>query len=212
MEVAVAKRTASSVIAHPVRVQILMIANERDISPSRYVEEVMGFTPADKTESYKRGLSYASYHFKELAKAGCIEVVDRIPRRGSVEHVYRSVTRAEFTEDEWAKLPADERCRILTIAWQGLMVKTEAARLAHTLDGRDGTSVAWTDANLDERGWAELTTTIAANYAEMEQIRKDAESRLAETKDESIPVTFATLAFERPSGVFYDALPPAKEK
>jgi hypothetical protein len=210
MEVAVAKKTASSVIAHPVRVQILIIANERDISPSRYVEEVMGYTPADQPDDYKRGLSHVAYHFRALEKAGCIDVVDRIPKRGSVEHVYRAESRAHLSDDDWEKVPDDEQIQIMTVVWQGLMAKTEAARLGGTLNARNDAWLAWTDAGLDERGWAEMTTTIVANFAELERIRIDAEARLNETETEPIPATFAMLGFESPRGVFYDALPDTK--
>lgn len=212
MEATVAKKTTYSVIAHPVRVQILAILIERAISPTRYVEQVMGFDPNEQPDLHKRGLSHVSYHFRQLEKAGCIEMVDLIPRRGSVEHVYRAVDRAEFTEDEFAEMPPDERRDIMAIAWQGLVTRTEAAQIAQTLHGRPGSSLAWTDARLDDRGWAEMVTTLTANYGELEQIRKDAEARLEEQGEEGVPATFAVMGFERPSGVFYDALPPAKEK
>ena len=123
--------TASAVIAHPVRVQILTIANERDISPARYVEDILGIKSRGRTlDAYSRALSHVAYHFRVLARVGCLEVVDEPHRRGSIEHVYRSVARAEFTDDEWAALTAEERCELITVTWQGLMAKTEAARLA----------------------------------------------------------------------------------
>jgi acyl-CoA reductase-like NAD-dependent aldehyde dehydrogenase len=206
------KKTASSAIAHPARVQILVIANERDVSPSSYVEEVMGLSPAKEPADYKRALSHVSYHFRALEKAGCIVIIDRIPKRGAVEHVYRAVERARFSDEEWAEVPQDERCRIMTVAWQGLMARTEAARMAHTLQGRDDTWLAWTDAKLDDRGWAEMTTTIAANYAELERIRQESEARLQETEGEAIPATFAMLGYESPVGHFYEVPPPGKEK
>lgn len=204
------KKTVASVIAHPVRVQILTIANERPISPSRYVEEVMGFDPVAEPADYKRGLSHVSYHFRELEKAGCIEATDFVPKRGAVEHIYRAVTRAILSDEEWEKVPMAERSRVMTVAWQGLMGRTEAARLAHTLEKRDDAWLAWTEAKLDEHGWAEMTATLAASFAELEQIRRDAEERLGETGGLAIPSTFSLMGFESPSGVFWDALPGAK--
>ena len=72
-----------------------------------------------------------------------------------------------------------------------------AARLSHTLDARDDRWLAWTAAKLDEHGWADMTTTIAA-FAELEQIRKDSEARLEETGGEAIPTTFALMGYESP--------------
>lgn len=203
-------KTPYSMIAHPVRVQILAVTSERPISPTRYVEQVMGIDQDERPDDFKRGLSHVSYHFKELAKYGYIEVVELIPKRGSVEHVYRAVTRAEFTDEEFADLPDEEKREIMGVAWRGLVTRTEAAQLAQTLHDRDGSSLAWTDAHLDERGWAEMATTLDANFGELEQIRKEAEARLAEQGAEGVPVTFAVMGYERPSGVFYDALPQTK--
>jgi hypothetical protein len=204
------QKTASSVTAHPVRVQILTIANARPISPSRFVEDVFNLDPATSPLDYKRGLSHVSYHFRALEKAGCIEAVDLVQKRGAVEHLYAAVERAEFSQEEWAKVPPDERLKIMTVTWQGLMGKTEAARLASTLLERDDTWLTWTDAKLDERGWSEMITTIATSYAELEQIREDSEARLSETEGKAIPATFAMLGFESPAGVFYDGRPPKK--
>jgi hypothetical protein len=199
------RETATHLISHPVRVQILTIANERDISPARYVEEVMGIPSGEP--AHRKAVSHIAYHFNELADAGCLKIVDELPRRGSIEHVYRAGVRAHFTDEEWADLPDDEKHRITTITWQGLMARTEAARLAATIDAKDDRWLAWTAASLDERGWAEMTASLAASHAELEQIREDAEARLVETEEEAIPATFALLGYEAPRASFYADVP-----
>ena len=204
------EKSLATVIAHPVRVQILIVVNDRPISPSRYVTEVMGFDPDTEPDKHKRALSHVSYHFKELAKFDCIETVDLIPRRGSVEHVYGPVVRACLDADDWAEVPMAQRPGIVTVLLRGLMVRMEAARLSGTFMGRDDTWLAWTDATLDERGWSEMATTLAANFAECEQIRQDAEARLEETEEEGIKATFAMAGFEMPVGVFWRGHPTSK--
>lgn len=193
------KTTASSALRHPIAVQVLTAANDQPVSPSRFVEEFMEPHPANQ-EEFKRALSLVSYHFRALLAAGCLEVVERIPRRGALEHVYSGTARASFEDEEWAELSQAERCKISTTTLQGLIARTESAMLADTFDTRDDRWLAWTAAKLDERGWAEMTTTIAANFAELERIRKEAEARLSETEGECIPVTFGMLGFESPSG------------
>ncbi|MBS1842940.1 MAG: hypothetical protein JST53_00855 [Actinobacteria bacterium] len=192
------KATASSALRHPMAIQIVVAANDQPVSPSRFVEEVMQPRPADYSEE-KRALSHVAYHFRALAKAGCLEVVESIPRRGAVEHVYAGTARATFDTEEWAELPQEERCKISTATLQALIARVENAMLTHTFDSRDDRWLAWTAAKLDERGWAEMTTTIAANFAELERIREESEARLTETEGESIPATFAMLGFESPS-------------
>ncbi|HET7443574.1 MAG TPA: hypothetical protein VFJ57_02845 [Solirubrobacterales bacterium] len=97
-------------LSHPLRVQILAVANERDISPKGFVDEALQQTGMRFT-SRANALSHVSYRFRELEKAGCIEVVDTRQRRGAVEHIYRGTCRVEFTTGEFDKLPATERRR-----------------------------------------------------------------------------------------------------
>jgi hypothetical protein len=205
-------KAVSAVIAHPVRVQILIVVNDRPISPSRYVMEVMGFDPETQPADHKRGLSHISYHFKVLAKHGCIEAVDLVQKRGAVEHVYGPVVRANLDTEEWADVPMERRPGIVTVLLRELMVRMEAARLSGTYCNRDDNWLAWTDALLDERGWSEISETLAFNFAECERIRESAEARLEETEEKGIKATFAVAGFERPGEIFYSGHPTAKPK
>jgi len=75
-------RRLTKAIAHPLRLQILSVANQRTISPSEYSEE-MGAP-----------LSTVAYHFRKLLELGFLELVEEIPKRGSKEHRYRACRRA----------------------------------------------------------------------------------------------------------------------
>jgi len=204
------KETPARVIAHPVRVQILIVLNERPISPSSYVTEIMGFDPETEPAEHKRALSHASYHFKELAKYGCIVAVDLVPKRGAVEHIYGPIVRACLETEDWAEVPVEQRPGIVSVLLRGVMLRMEAARLSGTYCKRDDTWLAWTDVTLDERGWSEMTATLAANFAECEQIRKDAEDRLEGAEEAGIKATFAMTGFELPAGIFWSGHPTAK--
>jgi hypothetical protein len=196
----VRKGTALSVLSHPIAVQILVACNEEEISPSRFVEE--RYRPKPQTDKeFKNALSRCSYHFRALEDAGCVEIVDMIPRRGTFERIYKGKDRASFSEDQWSKVPAEERNRISTIAWQGMMARVENAMLAQIFDDRDSRCLAWTACKLDEKGWAEMVATIEANYAELETIREDAEARLAETGEDGINTTFGMVGFESPGSL-----------
>jgi hypothetical protein len=191
----VRKATASSALNHPLRIRILVVANERPISPVKFVDEVL--RPRTKTER-KAILSGVSYHFRALDKAGCIEQVEEIARRGSQEHVYKATARAFFSDEDWEKMSPRLRCTISTAMLQSMVAEVENAMLAHTFDARTDRWFAWTRASLDDRGWAEMLTTIAANFAELERIREESEARLEEVEGEPIPVVFGMLGFEAP--------------
>src|ERR1700709_2964091 len=122
---------------HPLRVRILEVANERDISPVQFLRE--GLAPPG---AY--GLSHISHHFSELEKGGCLEDIKLIPRRGSVEHVYRGLARAFFSDDEWeTKLSAADRQRVTKTVLQGLMARADGAILAGTIDKRTNRHLSW---------------------------------------------------------------------
>jgi hypothetical protein len=185
------KSTAAAVLAHPLRVQILALANERDLSPVEFCRE--GFAPE------KMDVSHVAYHFRELAEYGCLTVVEENKRRGSIEHVYRGIGRAYFADADWTSLNQGERERISKTVIQGLFARADAAMMASTFDAREDRHLSWIAMRLDEQGWKELTTALAAVFGEVEQIRNDAEQRLADGGGPGFTSTCAILGFESPT-------------
>lgn len=181
--------TTSAMLRHPLRVRILEVLNERDMSPVQFYRE--GLAPG-------YGLSLVAHHFKELRLGGCLKVVKRIPRRGSVESIHRGVARAFFTDEEWAELSPPQRTAISRTMLRGLIARADGAMLAETFDRRLDRHLTWVAMDLDEKGWSELTELQANTYYRAEEIRKNAASRIAESESESIPATFGALAFESP--------------
>lgn len=186
------KATASAALRHPMRVRILEIVNERDMSPIQFLHQ--GLAP-DKTQ---KSLSHVAYHFRELEKCGCLEIVDKVQRRGATEHVYRGRARAFFSDQEWAELTPRERCLISRTMYQGMAARVEGAMMAHTFDCRDDRHLTWIAMKVDERGWSELMTTLAGTYGDVVQIHHDATDRLAASGDEAVHVTVGMLGFESP--------------
>jgi hypothetical protein len=185
------KSTAAAVLAHPLRVRILALANERDVSPVEFCRE--GFAPENMD------VSHVAYHFRELAEYGCLTVIEENKRRGSIEHVYRGIGRAYFSDADWTSLTQEERVRISKTVVQGLFARADEAMMADTFDAREDRHLSWIAMHLDEQGWKELATTLAAAFGEVEQIRNDAEGRLAASGQRPIPSTCAILGFESPS-------------
>jgi hypothetical protein len=180
-------------------VRILEILNERDMSPVEFCRE--GFGPEGMD------VSHVAYHFRELAEYGCLTVVEENKRRGSIEHVYRGVGRAFFSTPEWAGIEKEERSRLSKTVFQGLLARVEGAMMEGTFDSSEDRHLSWIAMHLDEQGWREMSTALAAVYGELEQIRADAEERLADSATEGIPSTCAVLGFESPP----DSLRPRPE-
>ncbi len=194
------KTTASDALRHPIRVRILEALNTRDtMSPVEFIRSGMLWgLPGIKGKSIAAQMSHASYHFRALAAAGCIELVGTRPVRGSEEHLYRANSRAYFTDAEWEKMDAAERADISKTMLSGFIAQAEGAMLLDTFDSRTDRWLAWIPFNVDERGWDELTTAIGACYAEIEQIRHDAGKRLEAGEGPTVPATFGVFGFESP--------------
>ncbi len=188
------KPLASEALRHPLRVRILEVVNERDISPVQFMNQ--GLAPDIGVSG--KALSSISYHFRALAKVGCIELVDTFARRGATEHVYRGAVRAYFTDEEWKGLSQKERCLVSRTVYQGLAARAESAMMAHTFDSRTDRHLTWVATEVDERGWTELMATLAGAYGDITQIRHNARDRLATSGDKAVPVTIGMLGFESP--------------
>jgi DNA-binding transcriptional ArsR family regulator len=64
-------------LSHPLRLKILTRASER-VSPKQLADEL------------REPIGNVSYHVRTLAEAGLLELVATEPRRGAVEHFYRT--------------------------------------------------------------------------------------------------------------------------
>jgi hypothetical protein len=184
------KSTAAAVLAHPVRVRVLEVLNERDMSPVEFCRE--GFAPE------AMNVSHVAYHFRELAEYGCLTVIEENKRRGSIEHVYRGSGRAYFSDVDWSEVAPEDRTRLTKTVFQGLLARVESAVMTGTFDARDDRHLSWIAMKLDEQGWREMATALAAAFSEVEQIRNDAEKRLADSDEAPIPATCGILGFPSP--------------
>jgi hypothetical protein len=188
------KETTCSPLAHPMRVRILEVVNEHPLSPVGFINA--GFAP--DIQEKQKALSLVSYHFRALETAGCIKIVDTIQRRGATEHVYGGCSRVFFSDAEFDALPAEQRQALSRTSWQGLVARTDGAIRKGTFDARTDRHLTWRAMELDERGYGEMTDRLARCYEDCEQIRKDAEDRLAVSGDKVVPTTVAMLGFESP--------------
>ncbi|HWO47811.1 MAG TPA: winged helix-turn-helix domain-containing protein [Solirubrobacterales bacterium] len=188
--------TICAVLKHPLRVRILEALNEGPRSPSQFVEE--GLIPKEHFTSYQQALSLASYHFRELEKEGCLEVIESIPRRGAVEHVYRGLARVFFNDAEFEATSPEDRRELSRISLQGLIARADRAIWEETFDARADRHLTWMPMQLDERGWEEVIAALAGAFGELTQIRLDARDRLAASGEEVVPATVGMLGFESP--------------
>lgn len=188
--------TIFSALKHPLRVRILEVLNEGPRSPSQFVEE--GLIPRESYNTYQQALSLASYHFRELEKEGCLEVIESIPRRGAIEHVYQGLASIFVDDAEFERMDQPTRRQLSRISLQGMIARADRALAEDTFDARADRHLTWMPMQLDERGWKEAIAALGSAFVELTRIREDARDRIAASGAEVFPATVAMLGFESP--------------
>jgi DNA-binding transcriptional ArsR family regulator len=173
-------------MGHQVRVQALIILNERVASPNEISKEL------------GESVGHVSYHIKVLKECECIELVDTAPRRGAMEHYYRATDRAFFNAKEWAALPDSIRPGLSSSGLKTVFNDAASALLAGTFDKRTDRHLSWTPMIVDEKGWEELQAGLAAMLDKVMEIQTSSAARLAKADAAGIPVTVAMMGFEAP--------------
>jgi hypothetical protein len=193
------QKTRAEILSHPLRVRMLEIANELDVSAVSFVREGYASPLLDHLDE-GIAVSQVAYHFRKLLRAGCVEVVEHHVRRGAVENVYRGAARAWFDAEDWESLDRERREEISGVILQGLMARAESAVLEGTFDAREDRWLAWVQMALDEQGWDELGELCKKMLEDVERVRETAEERLGRAGEpvRTTPVTWGMLSFESP--------------
>jgi DNA-binding transcriptional ArsR family regulator len=171
-------------LAHPLRVQILMILNDRMASPNELSKEL------------DEGLSQVSYHVKVLKDFECIEMVKTEPRRGAVEHYYRATARAFLGDQDWQHLPASIKPGMSASLLESMLEDIVSALHAGTFNARDDMHISWTPAKVDKQGWNDTVDLINETLERAMTIQADSASRMVKSGEEAIPATLILMHFE----------------
>jgi DNA-binding transcriptional ArsR family regulator len=157
-------------LAHPLRIQILRVLENRVASPSEIADEIGA------------PLGNVSYHVRFLARVGLIELTSTKPRRGAVEHYYRSVGRVHVTDNAWSQVPDVVKNGLIgaTLDQAGRAVGAAASNGGFD---RQNASVVRRQLMLDERGFADLSKELRALLERAKQIEQDSADRIAAGSD-----------------------------
>lgn len=183
-------------LAHPMRIQITAELNKPECvtSPSKFAEK------------YGLSLSKASYHFKELRKYGCIEIVDEQPVRGSTEHFHKATKRVLFHSDEWSGMPDVFKNGIAARALCDFLNASREAIEAGNFAARDDSQFSWATIRVDELGWVKVVNIVADALEAILKVEKESNPRI-KAGAEAFNVTIGLGAFEAPSGYLRGSRP-----
>jgi len=170
-------------LAHPLRVDILVILNERMASPNQLSKEL------------DEGLSQISYHVKVLKDYDMIELVKTEPRRGAVEHYYRANLRVLIPA--WmAKLwPKSAQRSVFGTVLEDIAEDVSTSLHAGTFDKRSDYVVGRDPRILDGKGCEDAEDLAAEFFEKFEGIAKESKRRIEDGEGEKIQVTAALLIF-----------------
>jgi DNA-binding transcriptional ArsR family regulator len=173
-------------LAHPLRVQILSVLEERVASPS------------DLAEQLGAPLGNVSYHVRTLNDLGLLKLVRRRSRRGAVEHYYRASGRAAVSDSAWQQVPTVVRKSMVGVALEGAIGQAVAAAGEGGFDADDA-SVTRHAASLDEQGMRELCDALQRLHDELPGIQQRSAGRAGDEGAGARQVSLVTMLFDPPA-------------
>lgn len=195
------EQIVAKAFAHPLRVQILIILNEKVASPNMLAQQL------------EESLNLVAYHVRVLEKYDCIELVDTKQRRGATEHFYRATRRQFLSDDEWARMPASLRPGMARAVLKSVFEDLEAASKAGTLDEVDDIHLSRTPMVLDEQGWTDVADLLNGSLDRLLEIQAEASKRLAESPEKGALAKVHLMHFKSPTAdELKSAEKAAKEK
>jgi hypothetical protein len=183
------EQIVAKAFAHPLRVQILIILNERVASPNLLSQEL------------DQSLNLVAYHVRVLEKYDCIELVDTKQRRGATEHFYRATRRQFLSDSEWARMPESLRPGLSGAMLKSVFDDIEEAMSTGTLDEIEDRHLSRTPMVVDQQGWSETAGLLSETLDRLLAIQADASERIATSGEPSILAKVEMLHFKSPDPV-----------
>ena len=158
-------------LAHPLRVQILGVLEDRTASPSDLAEELGA------------PLGNVSYHVRILAQLGLLKLVRKRPRRGAIEHYYQARGRVRISDRAWGQVPNIVKAAIadgtLDQIWRFVHQAAESGGF-----DRPDAHLMRQPMRLDDQGWKELSAAVLKLLEHANEIEAASAERLAKANHE----------------------------
>ena len=191
------------VLAHPLRVRILAIFEQRVASPSEIAQEL------------EASLGVVSYHVRRLEALGLIKLVRKTPRRGAVEHYYRADATHHIPDEAWAQVPTIVRQAMAGATLSEISARVNSAAAQGGFD-RDTAHLSITKLTVDEQGWTALSRELAKLLERVDRIQADSHERLKKGNHEGELRAMVSLMLfegsETPAPPLGDGSPPKKRR
>lgn len=181
------EQIVAKAFAHPLRVQILIILNEKVASPNMLAQEL------------DQSLNLVAYHVRVLEKYDCIELVDTKQRRGATEHFYRATRRQFLTDSEWSRLPESLRPGLSAAMLKSAFEDVEEALDQGTLDELEDRHLSRTPMVVDKKGWEDSAELLESTLNRLIEIQAESNERLAASDEAGMLAKVLMLHFKSPN-------------
>ncbi len=188
-------------LAHPLRIRILAMLEERASSPVRLSAQL------------DASLGTVAYHVRTLEQLGLVKLVSTRQRRGATEHYYQALEHPGFTDEAWEGLEPAAKQRLLSAMLRQIGEYAHRSAAAGGFDDADA-HITRTALKLDELGRSELAGVTKRWLEDVERIEAGAQERLERAGDphaEPIDVGLVIMLF-RALPFSADAADPAAPK
>lgn len=170
-------------LAHPLRIRILALLEERDASPVQLAQHL------DAT------LGTVAYHVRTLERLGLIEMVATHQRRGATEHVYAARAHPRISDSAWAAAsPVTKQALVASILSQIGQYATQSAA-AGGFDRADAHATR-TALRLDEKGWSAVAKATQKWLEQISRIEEQTKGRAQKSGEMLFDAGLVILLFE----------------
>ena len=170
-------------LAHPIRMKILNILDERTATPKE-LAEVLGLP-----------LENVSYHVRTLKDFGFIKLEKTRQVRGAVEHHYKVAARPRIGDKLWSETPRVVQEALIDAHLSTMVDMIGQAALQGGFD-LDQAQIARHSITLDDEGLQEASAALSEIYDRLEAISEKARKRAKDGELQRISAT--VLLFETP--------------
>jgi DNA-binding transcriptional ArsR family regulator len=170
-------------LAHPLRVRILAMLDERESSPVQLAEHL------DAT------LGTVAYHVRTLERLGLIEMVATHQRRGATEHVYAAREHPRFSSRAWSGAGPKTKHVMIASALSQIGEYATRSAAAGGFD-HDDASVSRHALVVDGEGFGALAEATRRWQDEIARIGREAADRLSANDETPIDAGVVLLMFE----------------
>jgi DNA-binding transcriptional ArsR family regulator len=178
--------TIAKAYAHPLRIEIMGLLDNRVASPRQLATELGASLPT------------TSYHVRQLVSMGLIKLVRRRQTRGSIEHFYTASIRPRMYDEVWSRLPSITKRAIIGGRLSQLGKEIFSAAEAGGFD-REDIHLTRTRMTLTRAGWEEVSAQLAEALSRFDEIKARDAARVEGDPDApAIEATAVMALFETP--------------